>query len=172
MASRYQTSPKLNVLFLCTGNSCRSQMAEGLTNHFLGHLYRAYSAGTQPSGYVHPLAIRVMHELDISISKGVSKRPDLFRDVIFDLVITVCDDAAETCPVWLREGHTEHIGFYDPAQAEGTEEERLAVFRQVRDEIYASVLPYLHNFFVQQREKDTNSASLPTISFQSLTEDK
>ncbi len=140
---------KRNVLFLCTGNSCRSQMAEGLTNHFLGRLYRAYSAGTEPSGYVHPLAIRVMQEIGIDISQGVSKRPDLFRDIAFDVVITVCDDAAETCPLWLREGHVEHIGFYDPAQAAGAEEERLAIFRQVRDEIRTRILPYLQQFAIQ-----------------------
>ena len=137
---------KRNVLFLCTGNSCRSQMAEGLTRHFLGHLYRAYSAGTQPSGYVHPLAVQVMQEIGIDISQGYSKTPDEYRDITFDLVITVCDDAAETCPLWLREGHVEHIGFYDPARAQGSEEERLAVFRQVRDEIYARVLPFLQEF--------------------------
>ncbi len=143
------SSPKLNVLFLCTGNSCRSQMAEGLTNHFLGDWYQAYSAGTAPSGYVHPLAIRVMQELGIDISQGVSKRPDVFRDITFDVVITVCDDAAETCPVWLREGHVTHMGFYDPARAEGSEEERLAVFRQVRDDIRARILPYLKTFAAQ-----------------------
>ncbi len=151
--------PKRHVLFLCTGNSCRSQMAEGLTNHFLGHLYRAYSAGTEPSGYVHPLAIRVMQELGIDISQGVSKHPDVFRDITFDLVITVCDDAAETCPVWLREGHVEHIGFYDPAKAEGTEEERLAVFRQVRDEIRERILPFLQAFAMQ--EADTTGENSP-----------
>ncbi len=140
---------KRNVLFLCTGNSCRSQMAEGLARHFYGHLYDVYSAGTQPSGYVHPLAIRVMQEIGIDISQGYSKSPDEFRDVTFDLVITVCDDAAETCPLWLREGHVEHIGFYDPAQAQGSEEERLAVFRQVRDEIIARILPFLADFSLQ-----------------------
>ncbi len=148
---------KRNVLFLCTGNSCRSQMAEGLTNHFLGHQYRAYSAGTAPSGYVHPLAIRVMQEIGIDISQGVSKRADVFRDITFDLVITVCDDAAETCPLWLREGHIEHIGFYDPAKAEGTEEERLAVFRQVRDEIHARVISYLQNFAISHPTSFTHS---------------
>ncbi len=124
-------------------------MAEGLTRHFLGHLYQVYSAGTAPSGYVHPLAIRVMQELGIDISQGYSKHPDVFRNITFDLVITVCDDAAETCPLWLREGHVVHIGFFDPAKAEGSEEERLAVFRRVRDEILARVLPYLQTFATQ-----------------------
>jgi len=147
--------PKRNVLFLCTGNSCRSQMAEGLTNHFLGHLYRAYSAGTEPSGYVHPLAIRVMQEMGIDISQGVSKRPDVYHDIAFDLVITVCDDAAETCPLWLREGEVVHIGFYDPALAQGTEEERLAVFRQVRDEIHQRILPFLQDFATGRTTDET-----------------
>ena len=137
---------KQRVLILCTGNSCRSQMAEGMINHFLGDRWRAYSAGTEPSGYVHPLAIEAMAELGIDISDGYSKKPDVYRDIIFDLVITVCDDAAETCPVWLREGKVEHIGFYDPAKAEGSEEERMAVFRRVRDEIRARALPYLQDF--------------------------
>lgn len=124
-------------------------MAEGLTNHFLGYLYQAYSAGVEPSGYIHPLAIRVMQEIGVDISQGVSKRPDVFRDIAFDLVITVCDDAAETCPVWLREGRVVHIGFYDPAQAEGSETERLAIFRQVRDEIRDGILPFLQAFAMQ-----------------------
>jgi len=158
---------KRNVLFLCTGNSCRSQMAEGLINHFLGHRYHAYSAGTQPSGYVHPLAIRAMAELGIDISQGVSKSPDVYRHITFDLVITVCDDAAETCPLWLREGRVEHIGFYDPALAEGTEEERMAVFRRVRDEIYARVLPCLQAFPApheapSEKPSSSNSSSANT----------
>ena len=132
-------------------------MAEGLTNHFLGYLYQAYSAGVEPSGYIHPLAIRVMQEIGVDISQGVSKRPDVFRDIAFDLVITVCDDAAETCPVWLREGHVEHIGFYDPAKAEGTEEERLAVFRQVRDEIRDRALSYLEEFATQSETRSSPS---------------
>jgi len=135
-----------NILFLCTGNSCRSQMAEGLVNHFLSDRYRAYSAGTNPSGYVHPLAIRVMQELGIDISAGFSKHPDVYRHIDFDLVVTVCDDAVETCPLWLREGEVVHIGFYDPARATGPEEERLAIFRQVRDEIRDQVLPFLASF--------------------------
>ena len=134
---------KKNVLMLCTGNSCRSQMAEGLANHYLNHSWQAYSAGTEPSGYVHPLAIQVMSELGIDISDGRSKHPHELRNILFDLVITVCDDAAETCPVWLREGEVIHIGFYDPALATGTEEERMAIFRQVRDEIQEQVLGYL-----------------------------
>jgi arsenate reductase len=131
------------VLFLCTGNSCRSQMAEGLVNHFLPDIWEAYSAGTQPAGYVHPLAIQVMTELGIDISGHRSKSTDEFRYIGPDLVMTVCDDAAENCPVWLGQGQTTHLSFPDPAKAAGSEEERLAVFRQVRDDIRRRVLDYL-----------------------------
>jgi arsenate reductase len=126
---------KRKVLFLCTGNSCRSQMAEGLVNHYLGDEWQAYSAGTKPAGYVHPLAVQVMAELHIDISRHRSKSADEFRATEFDTVVTVCDDAAENCPVWLGQGHKTHIGFEDPAQATGSDEERLAVFRRVRDDI-------------------------------------
>ena len=118
-------------------------MGEGLINHFLGHQWQAYSAGTKPSGYVHPLAIQAMAELGIDISAGKSKHPDELRDVPFDLVITVCDDAAEDCPLWLGKGRVIHNSFFDPAKAEGTEEQRLAVFRRVRDEIKEWAVPFL-----------------------------
>lgn len=136
------------VLILCTGNSCRSQMAEGLINHFLGDTWRAESAGTAPSGYVHPLAVRALAELDIDlnspqISQGRSKSTDEFRQATFDQVITVCDDAAENCPLWLGSGQVTHIGFQDPALARGSDEEKMEVFRRVRDEIRARVLPFL-----------------------------
>ena len=132
------------VLFLCTGNSCRSQMAEAITNHVLGAQWQAVSAGTQPAGYVHPLALRALEEIGIHHA-GESKSVERFRGETFDLVITVCDDAAENCPVWLGRGRKTHIGFIDPAKAEGSEEERMQVFRQVRDEITARVLPYLRD---------------------------
>jgi arsenate reductase len=86
-------------------------MAEGLVNHFLGEAWDAYSAGMQPSGYVHPLAVQAMLELGINISGHRSKSPDELRDTHVDLVVTVCDDAAENCPVWLRGGQVVHIGF-------------------------------------------------------------
>ena len=134
---------KKKVLFLCTGNSCRSQMAEGLVNHFVGDRWRAFSAGTEPSGYVHPLAVRAMGELGIDISDQRSKSVDAFRDTAFDVAITVCDDAAENCPLWLGSGEIHHIGFPDPADASGSEEERLRVFRQVRDGLRREVFRYL-----------------------------
>jgi arsenate reductase len=110
-------------------------MAEGLVNHYLRDEWKAYSAGTDPAGYVHPLAIRVMGELGIDISRHRSKSAAVFLEESLDEVVTVCDDAAENCPVWLGNGRKVHIGFEDPAKAPGSEVERLAVFRRVRDEI-------------------------------------
>ena len=129
---------KRKVLFLCTGNSARSQMAEAIVNARLGDVWDAVSAGTEPAGYVHPMAVRALAEIGIE-HEGRSKGALEFRDVVFDLVVTVCDDAAENCPLWLGKGQREHMGFRDPAQATGTEDKRLAVFRAVRDEIAARV---------------------------------
>jgi arsenate reductase len=130
------------VLILCTGNSCRSQMAEALINEKLSDTWQAYSAGTEPSGYVHPKALLALEEIGIYHS-GVSKHVDDLPTKEFDSVITVCDDAAENCPVWLGQGMRMHIGFPDPAKVEGTEEEIMAVFRTVRDDISNRVLGYL-----------------------------
>jgi arsenate reductase len=123
-------------------------MAEGLVNHFLGREWAAVSAGTRPSGYVHPLAIRALAELGIDISGNESRSVEMFRGQAFDQVITVCDSAAEDCPVWLGEGRRVHISFPDPAKATGTEEEQMAVFRAVRDDIRRRVIPFL----VQQHQ--------------------
>jgi arsenate reductase len=120
------------VLFLCTGNSARSQMAEALVNHFWGDRWQAFSAGTRPTGYVHPLALQALKEIGIEHhgrSKPISELPHMD----FDLVITVCDAAAEECPFWPGPGFRTHHGYPDPAAAEGSEEERLQAFRQVRD---------------------------------------
>lgn len=125
---------KRKVLFLCAGNSCRSQMAEAIVNARLGDRWEAVSAGTQPAGYVHPMALRTLAEIGID-HDGRSKQADEFRDAPFDLVVTVCDDAAENCPVWLGRGKRVHLGFPDPAKATGTDDEVRAVFRQVRDDI-------------------------------------
>jgi len=133
---------KSSVLFLCTGNSCRSQMAEAIVNARLSDDWRAFSAGTEPSGYVHPKAIQVLDEIGIQ-HEGESKSTDQFREMEFDLVVTVCDDAAENCPVWLGKGKRVHLGFSDPARAQGTDEEVLAVFRSVRDAILEQVLALL-----------------------------
>ncbi|RIK52488.1 MAG: low molecular weight phosphatase family protein [Chloroflexi bacterium] len=129
---------KKKVLFLCTGNSARSQMAEALVNARLGDDWEAVSAGTRPSGYVHPQAVAALAELGIE-HEGRSKTPDEFRAVAFDLVVTVCDAAAEECPVWLGQGRRVHLGFPDPARATGSEEEVLARFRAVRDAIAEQV---------------------------------
>ena len=125
---------KRKVLFLCTGNSCRSQMAEAIVNARMGDSWDAYSAGTKPAGYVHPLALAVLAEIGIQHEER-SKHADEYRTVPFDLVVTVCDDAAENCPVWLGPGKRVHLGFPDPAKATGSEDEVLAVFRAVRDDI-------------------------------------
>jgi len=122
------------VLFLCIGNSCRSQMAEAIVNARYSKEWRAFSAGVKPAGYVHPKTAQVLEEIGIH-HQGESKSADVFRDTDFDLVVTVCDDAAEECPVWLGKGKRVHLGFRDPSEAEGTNEEQLAAFREVRDEM-------------------------------------
>ena len=130
------------VLFLCTGNSCRSQMAEAITNARLGDTWQAVSAGTKPAGYVHPRALEALSEIGIKHT-GSSKRADEFRDVDFDLVVTVCDSAAEECPVWLGKGKRTHHSFPDPAKAEGTDEAVMNVFRAVRDDIEKEMIQLL-----------------------------
>lgn len=109
-------------------------MAAAIVNARWGARWQAVSAGTQPTGNVHPLAVRALAEIGIK-HKGRSKHADEFRNALFDIVVTVCDDAAKNCPVWLGPGKRVHVGFPDPAKATGAEEEVLAAFRQVRDEI-------------------------------------
>lgn len=125
---------KKEVIFVCTGNSCRSQMAEAIVNTRLGSEWKAYSAGTQPADKVHPMAIEVLKEIGIE-HHGRTKTVDEFCGHDFDLVITVCDSAAEKCPLWLGKGKRVHMGFPDPAKAAGDEETIRQVFRQVRDDI-------------------------------------
>jgi arsenate reductase len=129
------------VLILCTGNSARSQMAEGLLRHDAGSRFEVVSAGTKP-GSVRPEAIEVMKELGIDISGHRSKSVTEFEGQPFDLVITVCDNARETCPVFFGTAKVLHQGFDDPAAVEGSHEERLAGFRRVRDELRT----WLHAF--------------------------
>ncbi len=126
---------KKRVLVLCTGNSCRSQMAEAL---FANEGWEAASAGSRPSGYVHPLAIEAMKELGIDISQNQSKNLSQFKDEAFDLVVTVCDNAKEACPIFPNVGTTLHWPFDDPA--ESTE---IAMFRRVRDQIQSRIRSYL-----------------------------
>ncbi len=123
------------ILILCTGNSCRSQMAEGFLKSFDDSL-EVFSAGTKPAERVNPYAIKAMKETGIDISSGKPKDVDLYIDQSFDYVITVCDNAKESCPAFYgRVGERLHIGFDDPADATGTEEEIIQEFRRVRDEI-------------------------------------
>jgi len=123
------------ILILCTGNSCRSQMAEGFLKSFDPDL-EIYSAGTAPSNQVHPKALQVMNEVGIDLSKNYPKDMDQYIDQSFDFVITVCDKAKETCPIFTGKVNQQlHIGFEDPAEASGPEEEVLKIFRRIRDEI-------------------------------------
>jgi arsenate reductase len=129
------------VLFLCTGNSCRSQIAEAIVNARHPD-WRAFSAGTRPAGYIHPMAIRALAEIGITHS-GQSKNIDELPTKDFDLVVTVCDSAAEECPVWPgKAGKRVHRSFVDPAKAQGTDDERMQAFRQVRSEMM-EIIPQL-----------------------------
>ena len=126
---------KKRILILCTGNSCRSQMAEGFLKSFDSEL-EVYSAGTKPAEKVNPFAVKAMKEVGIDISDGKAENVDKYLSQSFDYVITVCDNAKETCPVFMGTvKHRLHIGFDDPAEAVGTEEEVMPVYRRVRDEI-------------------------------------
>jgi len=141
-------SSPYRVLFLCTHNSSRSQMAQGLLRARGGARYQVFSAGTHPRA-VHPLAVRAMAGLGIDISEGAGHRAkgiEEFNDAPpMDLVVTVCDEAAEKCPYFPRARRQEHWGFPDPSRATGSEEERLAVFRQVRDAIAARIDAFLRS---------------------------
>ena len=116
-------------------------MAEAIVNASIGKKWEAFSAGTKPAGHVHPKALAVLAEIGIQ-HKGRSKLAEEFRGVNFDLVVTVCDDAAENCPVWLGTGRKAHLSFPDPAKVKGSDEEVMDVFRRVRDEL-ARQLPTL-----------------------------
>lgn len=128
---------KRKVLFLCTGNSCRSQMAEAIVNARLSDQWEAVSAGTKPAGYVHPKALAALSEIGIH-HEGRSKLADEFKSVEFDLVVTVCDSAAEECPVWLGKGKRTHHSFPDPAITDNMDD-----FRKVRDDIETEITKLL-----------------------------
>ncbi len=139
----------MKILVLCTGNSCRSQMAEAFLTSFDKDL-EVYSAGTEPAAEVHPKAILVMREKGIDISGNKPKPVDEFLDKNFDYVITVCDDAKETCPAFLGKVKNRlHIGFEDPAAAKGTEEEILSVFRKVRNQIRNAFFTFYKNVIIR-----------------------
>lgn len=142
----------MKVLILCTGNSCRSQIAEGFLKSFNSEL-EVYSAGTKPALQVHPKAVQVMNEIGIDLSKNYPKEVEQFLGEHFDFVITVCDNAKETCPLFIgKVGERLHIGFEDPADAAGSEEEILLKFRSVREEIKKGMF----EFYVNKIERNEN----------------
>lgn len=129
------TMKKLKVLILCTGNSCRSHMAEGILRAAAGDIVEVFSAGSKPAGYVHPLAIAALEEIGIDISGHSSKHLDQFMNAGIDTVITVCDHANESCPVFPGEVNRHHWGFEDPPKAARPGESEMDAFRRIRDEI-------------------------------------
>ena len=135
---------KSSVLFLCTGNSCRSQMAEGLLRHLAGTQFEVASAGVEPAG-LNPLAVESMAEIGIDISGHYSKKVDEYAGRPFDWVITVCDAAREACPVFPGAVRRLHWSFEDPAAARGSLEERQLVFRRVRDQIAGRIREFVEN---------------------------
>lgn len=130
---------KIKILFLCTGNSCRSQMAEGFAKHYFPEIFEVWSAGTKPSN-LNPFAVEVMKESGIDISNQYSKGLDEVMGINFDFVITLCGDAYESCPVFPGKTKKIHRGFKDPANATGTPEEIIKEYREVRDEIKNFIL--------------------------------
>jgi arsenate reductase len=135
---------KQKVIFICTGNSCRSQMAEGMLRAFAADRYEVSSAGLEP-GTVNPRAVRAMNEIGIDISGHTSDDVDQFVNDEFDFIITVCDNASERCPFFPGEGTRKHWSFIDPADATGTEDEIMDVFRKVRDQIRLKIEEFLSN---------------------------
>ena len=149
---------KTNVLILCTGNSCRSHMAEGILRAAAGDLLEVHSAGAIPSGYVHPKAIAVLAEMGIDISHHTSKHMNDFLDRDLDTVITVCANAKRTCPAFPGQVNRYHWGFDDPAKVEGSEEEVMEAFRLIRDQIRGVFEAYAAGL-----RESRDQADLPTI---------
>jgi arsenate reductase len=139
------------ILILCTGNSCRSHLAEGILRQALGSAFQVASAGSKPAGYVHPLAIQAMAEIGIDISAHRSKHLDEFLSQPVETVITVCGNADQACPMFPGQVNRHHWGFDDPAHATGTEEEQMQVFRRVRDEIRRVFQAYASGRLDQQK---------------------
>lgn len=138
----------MRILILCTGNSCRSQMAEGFLKSFDASM-EVFSAGTKPSNQVHPKAVIVMNEVGIDLSENKPESVELYLDKTFDFVVTVCGGAKESCPVFSGEVKKQlHIGFEDPAEVEGDEEFVLQEFRRIRDEIKKG----FYDFYIQNRQ--------------------
>jgi arsenate reductase len=130
------------ILILCTGNSCRSHLAEGILRSVISDAYEVASAGSKPAGYVHPLGIKAMAEIGLDISGHHSKHMDEFLTKSVETVITVCGNADQACPMFPGQVNRHHFPFDDPAHATGTEEEQMTVFRRVRDEIHATFTAY------------------------------
>lgn len=142
---------KPTILVLCTGNSCRSHLAEGLLRAAAGDLFSVASAGSHPAGYVHPMAIAVMKEIDIDISAHTSKHMNEFLTGHVETVITVCGNAEQACPLFPGQVNRHHWPFEDPAHASGTAEEKLALFRRVRNEIQRTFTAYADGRRDQQK---------------------
>jgi len=136
------SSTKPTVLILCTGNSCRSHLAEGILRETAGDFLNVVSAGSKPAGYVHPLALVAMKEIGIDISSHRSKSWNEFMNELIETVITVCGNADQACPIFPGQVNRHHWPLYDPAHATGTEEDKLAAFRAVRDEIRRTFTAY------------------------------
>jgi len=150
------------ILILCTGNSCRSHLAEGILKHALGGGFRVESAGSNPAGYVHPLAVRALSEIGIDIRAHHSKHMDLFLTDEVETVITVCGNADQACPVFPGQVSRHHWPFDDPAHATGGEEEQMEVFRRVRDEIRRVFTAYAAGRLDAAKRRPASRASLAT----------
>ena len=137
---------KKRVLILCTGNSCRSHIAEGILRNAAGDLFEVHSAGSQPAGCVHPKAIAALDEIGIDISSQESKHMDQFLDRDIQTVITVCGNADQACPVYPGQLYRYHWGFVDPAKVEGPEAEVMDAFREIRDQIKLAFEAYAHGY--------------------------
>ena len=142
------STPNPAVLILCTGNSCRSHLAEGILRSIADDLFEVHSAGSKPAGYVHPLAIRALAEIGIDISQHRSKHMNEFLQTPIETVITVCGNADQACPVFPGQVNRHHWPFDDPAHAKGTEAEQFEVFRRVREEIRRT----LHGYVAGRRD--------------------
>lgn len=159
------------ILFLCTGNSCRSQMAQAIMNRFSQGRFEAFSGGSNPAGYVHPLAIKTLEGAKLSAEGLRSKSWEEYQGQPFDFVITVCDRARETCPVWPGQPITAHWGFEDPAAATGTDEQISRVFRKVFTEIQTRIslllaLP-MDKLSRLELEKEIRGLGLPSTTAKS-----
>ena len=150
------SSAKPTVLILCTGNSCRSHLAEGLLRAAAGDILNVASAGSKPAGYVHPLAIQAMKEIGLDISRHTSKHMNEFLTGNVETVITVCGNADQACPIFPGQVNRHHWPVDDPAHATGTDEEKMTMFRRVRDEIRRTFTAYADG------RRDALKAAAPT----------